>query len=58
MMKKVCNVLGIMLSILTVILAVLYIMRISNVKLGYCMMSMLASMVAWNLWRMCKKKDE
>lgn len=54
MMKKLLGIVGVLLIICTIVLAVLYILRVKEIQLGYCIISMLACFLTFGVRRLIK----
>lgn len=55
-MKNVLTIIGSVFSVITVIIAVLYINDVKGIELAYCMFSMIISMLLFNVSRVIGKR--
>lgn len=54
-MKKVLTIIGSLFSVITIIIAVLYINDVKGIELGYCVFSMIISMLLFRVSSVIRK---
>lgn len=56
-MKRLFGVLGVLFIISTIVLAILYVLKVEGIELGYCMVSMIACFLTFGARRMLSQKE-